>query len=331
MYQNIERSFSPPSFERQLTIQVDTPKSYSVVQKRGLYTRVYDLLDARRAELDIDRHLVLVLHLGRPFARLEPHQPVHRLPRRRVAQHRDHRRGRATRSRRCCPVEPGVKFTIGRSMRGHSGSGTSVEIELTGDRTEILEILADQVAATLSAISRRSATSTPRWRAATRRSSSRPSRERALQAGLSTQSVGATIVGSALVARGQLLPHRRPRAWTSSSSTASRTAPPSSSSPRCRSPVGPFSAAARGTGRLPDRTRRSHDRARESARRHPRHRRRRSRRAHLRGHPPGAGGAVVAQLSGRLLLGHGQRRPRIRTRRSPTRCSCCSSLSCWST
>ena len=44
---------STPSFERQMTILIDTPKSYSVEQKRELYDEVYALLDAKRNELEI--------------------------------------------------------------------------------------------------------------------------------------------------------------------------------------------------------------------------------------------------------------------------------------
>ena len=53
LYQSIERSFSTPSYERQMAILIDTPKSYSVEQKRELYDEVYALLDENRAELEI--------------------------------------------------------------------------------------------------------------------------------------------------------------------------------------------------------------------------------------------------------------------------------------
>ncbi len=54
-------------------------------------------------------------------------------------------------------------------MRGHSGSGSSIEVQLRGDRFEILEIFADRAVAApwpCPGFGMR----IPRWRAATRRS-----------------------------------------------------------------------------------------------------------------------------------------------------------------
>jgi HAE1 family hydrophobic/amphiphilic exporter-1 len=52
LYQKIERSMSVPSYERQLWIQVDMPKTFSVDQKRALFDDVYAILDERREELE---------------------------------------------------------------------------------------------------------------------------------------------------------------------------------------------------------------------------------------------------------------------------------------
>ena len=49
----IERSFSPRTMARQIQINVDTPRSYSLEQTQALYKEVSDLLNARREELDI--------------------------------------------------------------------------------------------------------------------------------------------------------------------------------------------------------------------------------------------------------------------------------------
>ena len=54
LYQNIGRAgFSFPSFARQLSLQVDVPRSYSIEQKQALFDEVYELLDGRREELEI--------------------------------------------------------------------------------------------------------------------------------------------------------------------------------------------------------------------------------------------------------------------------------------
>jgi len=191
MYQNIERSFSPPSFERQLTIQVDTPKSYSVEQKRALYTRVYHLLDARRAALDIES---ISYSFSTSAGRSRGWSRTNRFTVYLTDESRSTVSTGQARSQveALLPVEPGVKFTIGRSMRGHGGSGTSVDIELTGERTEILEILANRVAATLRRLPMLRDVDTS-MESGDEEIVVTPSRERALQAGLSTQSVGASI------------------------------------------------------------------------------------------------------------------------------------------
>ena len=54
LYQNIARSHSPSSFERQVSIQVDVDKSFSVDQKRDLYDRVYQTLEEHQDELEIE-------------------------------------------------------------------------------------------------------------------------------------------------------------------------------------------------------------------------------------------------------------------------------------
>ena len=198
LYQRIERSFQTPSFERQVSIVVDTPKSYSVGQKRDLYDEVYALLDQHREELEIAN----ITHTfkrssgrsrgwsrGNRFDIYLVDEETSRLD---TSEIRD-------RIEALLPTRAGVTFTLSRSMRGRSGSGSSIEVQLRGDRFEILEILADRAVAALQAL--------PGVRDADSSLESgdieilvRPDRERTLAAGLSSQGV-AQSVSSALSSR----------------------------------------------------------------------------------------------------------------------------------
>jgi HAE1 family hydrophobic/amphiphilic exporter-1 len=198
LYQNIERSFSTPSFERQITILVDTPKSYSVGQKRALYDEVYALLDSRRDELEID-NITHTFRRGSGRSRgwsrdnrfevylIDEEQSVVD-----TGQIRD-------RVEALLPTHAGVTFTLTRSMRGHSGSGSSVEVQLRGDRLEILEIYSQravQALRTLSGIKDASSS----LESGDEEVLVRPDRERTLANGLSSQAVGQSVA-SALSSR----------------------------------------------------------------------------------------------------------------------------------
>jgi len=199
LYQNIERTFSPPSFQRQLTIQVDVPRSYSVEEKRALYDQVFVLLDNNRSELEIE-------HINHSFQRgsgrsrgwggsnrIELYLVDEELSQHDTGQIRDHVEA-------LLPKHPGVTFTIARSMRGrHSSSGSSIDLQLSGDRPDVLEVLLHRVTSTLSAIPGiRDVDSS--LESSDEEIHVRPDRERVLQAGLSSQIVGSSI-SSALSSR----------------------------------------------------------------------------------------------------------------------------------
>ncbi len=193
MYQNIERSFSPNSFQRQLTIQVDTPKSYSLVQKRDLYERVYDLLDARRKDLDIDR---ISYSFRTSAGRSRGWSHTNRFTLFLTDEEKSTLDTGQIRTKveSLLPVEAGVTFTIGRSRRGHSGEGAGVEVELVGDRMEILEVLSGQVVSALRRIPTLRDVDTT-LESGDEEIRVTPNRERTIQAGLSSQSIGASISG----------------------------------------------------------------------------------------------------------------------------------------
>ena len=50
---DIEQSVSTRALERQVILKVDTPRQYSPEQTSALYDELYELIDARRDELDI--------------------------------------------------------------------------------------------------------------------------------------------------------------------------------------------------------------------------------------------------------------------------------------
>jgi HAE1 family hydrophobic/amphiphilic exporter-1 len=198
LYQNIERSFSTPSFERQMSILIDTPKSFSVEQKRELYDEVYALLDARRDELEI-ANITHTFRRGggrsRGWSR-DNRFDVYLVDEEQstldTAQIRD-------RIEALMPTRAGVAFTLTRSRRGHSGAGSSIEVQIRGHRFEILELYAKRAVKVLSVL--------PGIRDADSSLESgdeevlvRPDRERILAAGLSSQAVGQSV-SSALSSR----------------------------------------------------------------------------------------------------------------------------------
>jgi HAE1 family hydrophobic/amphiphilic exporter-1 len=198
LYQGIARSRSSRSFERQVVIQVDVPVSYTVEQKRGLYDEVYRLLDQRREELEIAS---VSYEFRRGSGRSRGWSRDNRIEVFLLDEEQSTLNTGQIRDRvmELMPRHPGVVFTIARSMRGHRGSGSSVEFRLTGDNPEILEVVSRTVMETLRAV--------PGLRDVDSSVESsdeeiivRPDRERALQAGLSSQAVGMSV-SSALSSR----------------------------------------------------------------------------------------------------------------------------------
>ncbi len=194
LYEGTGRSFFTRSFARQLAIQVDTPKAYSLDQKRALYRKVYDLLDSHRADLEIKD---ISYRYQRGAGRSRGWRGNNRF-RVYLTDEEESRLGTAEirdRIEKLLPTEPGVKFTIARSMHGHSGEGSSLDIELYGDRPEVLELLCQTVVARLQRV--------PVLRDIDTSLTSgdeeihvRPDRERVLQAGLSSRLVGVSIAGA---------------------------------------------------------------------------------------------------------------------------------------
>lgn len=194
LYLGTGRSFFTRSFSRQLTLQVDTPKSYSVEQKDVLYRKLYDILDAHRKELEIAD---ISYRYKRGAARSRGWRGTNRIRLYLVDEEHSHLGTAEIRDRveRLLPVEPGVRLTVARSMHGRSGSGSSLDIELYGDRPEVLEMLSRRVVATLRRVQGLRDVDTS-LTSGDEEIHVRPNRERALQAGLSSRLIGMSIAGA---------------------------------------------------------------------------------------------------------------------------------------
>ena len=190
LFGSIDQSFSAGSLERQVIVNVDTPRQYSLEQTAELYEEVYALLDARRDELDIsdisygyDRATGRSRSgwgRSRQFDIYLKDEDESNLG---TSEARD-------RIRELLPVKAGVELRIAEG-RGHHGS-SGVEIELMGDDPVLLELISSRVVQALSVLPmiRDVDTSLESGDEEIRIS---PQRDRLLQAGLSTQAVAFTV------------------------------------------------------------------------------------------------------------------------------------------
>ena len=191
LFGTIERSFSPRSMERQVTIYLDTPRHYSFEQIQALYSEVADLLDHRREELDISDIVYEYSRRGgrsrggwggsKKFDIFLVGEEEATLTTREARE----------RIRAVMPVKAGVTFKIASSS-GHGGGRFGISMEIMGDDMAVLELLSEKVVAALEALpwvrdvdsSLESGDDEIRVEV---------DRERALQAGLSTRAVAFTI------------------------------------------------------------------------------------------------------------------------------------------
>ncbi len=230
----IERTFSPRTMERQISINVDTPRSYSLEQTRELFAEVTSLLNEHRDELDISD---VVYRFSRSGGRsrggfggrrkFDIYLVDEEEAKRSVREVRDEIRG-------LLPTKAGVDFKIAQST-GHGGrsGGYGINLELKGDDMAVLELVAERVVASLEAatwardVDGSLDSGTDEIRVSV-------DRERALQAGLSTQAVAFRSRTRFRPARSVVLPPTigKSISWCSSEK---KTALRSISSRRCRS------------------------------------------------------------------------------------------------
>jgi HAE1 family hydrophobic/amphiphilic exporter-1 len=195
LYQNIGRSFTVPSYERQITIMVDTPPSYEMDNKSELYERVYAVLDEHRDELDISD---ISYGFKRGAGRSRGWSRTNRFTLYLVDEGESRRDTEEIRDRieELLPRVPGVVFTLARSMRGPpGGGGSSIDVELVGDRLEMLEAISRQVMIGLQQMPGLQNVDSS-LESEDEEIIVRPNRERALQAGLSSQLVGGSVAAA---------------------------------------------------------------------------------------------------------------------------------------
>jgi len=148
LFSTIERSFASPREERQVTLNVDTPRQYSLEQTTALYGELYALLDARRDELGI-ADIAYAYDRGSGRSRsgwrrgrcielyLKDESETSLTP----AEVRE-------RIRPLLPTRAGVDLRIAQGEGRHGSSG--VEVELMGDDPVVLELISRQLSGQLA-------------------------------------------------------------------------------------------------------------------------------------------------------------------------------------
>ena len=197
LFGTIERTFSPRTMERQISINVDTPRRYSVEQAEVLFDEVMGILDANRERLSIsDISHRYSLGGGRTRAggmmggggrgkRIEIYLADEETATLSVREIRDQVRA-------LLPVKAGVDFSISQS-RGHGGGGSfGVQVQLAGDDMQVLELIADNVMGELAQVPWLRDLDTS-LESGDEEVYVEVNRERALQAGLSTQAIAQTV------------------------------------------------------------------------------------------------------------------------------------------
>ena len=189
----IERTFSPRTMERQISINVDTPRSYSLEQTQELYAELASLLNEHRDELDISDVVYRYSRTGgrsrggfRGSRRVDIYLVDEDEAKKTVREVRDELRS-------LLPVKAGVDFKIAQSTgHGGRGGGFGINLDLKGDDMAVLELVAERVVASLEeATWARDVDSS--LDSGTDEIHVSVDRERALQSGLSTQAVAFSI------------------------------------------------------------------------------------------------------------------------------------------
>ena len=197
LFGTIERTFSPRTMERQVSINVDTPRRYSVEQTKLVFDEVIGILDANRERLsltDISHRYSIgggrtraggMMGGGGRGKRIEIYLADEESATMSVREIRDE-------IRELLPVKAGVDFRISQS-RGYGGGGSfGVRVQLAGDDMQVLELIAENVMVELAQVSWIRDLDTS-LESGDEEIYVEVNRERALQAGISTQAVAATI------------------------------------------------------------------------------------------------------------------------------------------
>ncbi len=197
VFSGIERTLFSRSLEREVSINIDTPRNYSLEQTAAVFEEVRSLLDAKREELEIAD---IVYRYDRSTGRARG--GFGRGRRLMVFLKDESESRRSTREiqnqvRQMLPVKAGVEFRIAQS-RGR-GAESGISLEVNGDDMAVLELVATKVAESLAALPWVKDVDTS-LDSGDEEIRVRPRRARTLQSGLSSQAVAATI-SSALTSR----------------------------------------------------------------------------------------------------------------------------------
>lgn len=150
LFSTIQRSFSGRSLDREVVINVDTPRQYSLEDTRALYEDLYRLLDGRREELGIaDISYSFDRGTGRSRGGWRRARSLHIYLEDEEKSHLTTTQARE-RIRALLPVKAGVGLRIATSQ-GH-GSSSGLTLELMGDDPSVLALVSRKVAARLEAL-----------------------------------------------------------------------------------------------------------------------------------------------------------------------------------
>lgn len=147
LFSTIEQSVSARALERQIILKVDTPRQYSPEQTQALYKEIYELIDSQRDELDIadvaynyDRGTGRSRASWRRSRQFDIYLKDESESTLTTAEARE-------KLRSILPVRAGVDVRIATQRGRHGTSG--VEVQLMGDDSTVLALLAKQIAGSL--------------------------------------------------------------------------------------------------------------------------------------------------------------------------------------
>jgi len=193
LFTTIERTFSTRQLEREIILKVDTPRQYSPEQIRDLYEQIYALLDANRERLAIgDIAHAYDRGTGRSRASWRRTRQFN-IYLKDEEQTRLSTREVRERLQALLPEKAGVELRIVSGPGRHGFSG--IEVTLMGDDPVVLELLAGHVAERLRALPMIRDVDTS-LESGEQEIRVRPQRERALQAGLTSQNVAWTVANA---------------------------------------------------------------------------------------------------------------------------------------
>lgn len=193
LFNSIERTFSSRSLERQVRLNVDTPRQYSLEQTAALYEEIYSTLDTRRKELGI-ADIVYSYNRGTGRSR----SGWSRSRRMEIYLLDEDESDLSTseiqnRIRELLPTKAGVKTRLAQS-RGHGGM-SGVTVEIMGDDNSVLELMAANLVGQLEDLPMIRDVDTS-LEDGDQEIHVQVGRERAQQVGLSTQAVAFTVNNS---------------------------------------------------------------------------------------------------------------------------------------